>query len=375
MRIGILTLPLHINYGGILQAYALQTVLERMGHEVVIINSPLRYSLPLYKVPFVYAKRIIKKYVLLRKNKINEEYYNRECNDIIQMNTRCFIKRHLHLKHYNHLEEIDRNDFDAIVVGSDQIWRRVYVEKLLTNKPENVFLYFAKEWDIKRVAYAVSFGTDVWEFNKKQTLKGQEMLQTFNAVGVREISGIDLCRKKLNVDAQLVLDPTLLLSQSDYLKLFESKIGVPKNQIMAYILDENESFDFLIEKIVQKKKWNICKANVTNIGDKSINPYERIQPPVEDWLSTFYYSQFVVTDSFHACVFSIIFNKPFLVVANNCRGNSRIYSLLKIFHLEHCFVSDPRSCMITEKLFVKPNVNLNREKDLSIMFLKNSLSL
>ena len=148
MKIGILTLPLHTNYGGILQAYALQTVLERMGHNVEIIDKSRYHFLPFYKKPFIYAYRILLK-VFFRKNiKIQLENYYNECIDrdkITQTYTRPFIDKNIHQKHIEKFSEIKQNDFDAIVVGSDQIWRTIYTNFFFQSTTA-AYLDFAQKW-------------------------------------------------------------------------------------------------------------------------------------------------------------------------------------------------------------------------------------
>ena len=144
MKIGILTLQLHTNYGGILQAYALQTVLERMGHEVVVLNKRHRLLLPIWKWPYSYPKRIIQKYILGRGGRVFfESYYNRTY-PIVSQNTELFIDKYIHRLKVEDLFVLKEDDFDAFVVGSDQVWRPMFYP----GKIENAYLDFAKDWDI-----------------------------------------------------------------------------------------------------------------------------------------------------------------------------------------------------------------------------------
>ena len=164
MRIGILTLPLHTNYGGILQAYALQTVLERMGHDVCLIEKkrqPLR--LPLWKAPLSYGKRIVKNLTGHPFPIFYEKKMNRE-EPIVRQNTDKFINKYIKRRIVDDFSDIKETDFDAIVVGSDQIWRPKYFQEI-----EHTFLDFTEGWNIKRIAYAASFGTDKWEYTPEQT--------------------------------------------------------------------------------------------------------------------------------------------------------------------------------------------------------------
>lgn len=335
MRIGIITLPLNTNYGGILQAYALQTVLERMGHDVCLIEErrvPL--SLPLWKAPLSYGKRILKNILghpcpIFYERKVNREI------PIVRKNTDRFINRYIKRRIVDSFSDLNESDFDAIVVGSDQIWRPKYFPNI-----ENAFLDFAKDWNIRRIAYAASFGTDDWEYDSKQTSECGRLLRMFDAVSVREDSGADLCKKHFGVNAEHVLDPTMLLVKEDYIKLFEAA-DTPKSNgnLLCYILDETEEKKALIKHIAAEK--GLIPFNVKSISDDINSPlYERIQPPLEQWLRGFYDADFVITDSFHACVFSIIFNKPFIVYGNINRGLSRFISLLNMFGLTERIVNN-----------------------------------
>ena len=371
MRIGILTLPLHTNYGGILQAYALQTVLERMGHEVKVINKIFNYNLPLWKQPFVYTKRILRNLIGDKFPIFYEQQVKKEI-PIIRRHTNEFIGKYIHIHDVKRYTDLKESDFDAIVVGSDQVWRPKYFGKI-----EDAYLQFAKDWDIKRIAYAVSFGTDEWEYSKKQTKRCSRLVKKFDAVSVRELSGVNLCQEHFDIVAEHVLDPTMLLEKNDYVQFFENKeIPVSKGNLLVYILDETAEKRSLVDKIAQKKGLIPFWAN-SKVENMSAHIMERIQPPVEQWLRGFYDAEFVVTDSFHACVFSLIFNKPFIAVANGKRGVSRFDSLLRKFGLINRMlysIDELSSNLIYENINFKEINTLTRlESDKIIYFLKHSL--
>lgn len=330
MKIGILTLPLHTNYGGILQAYALQTVLERMGHEVCLIEKKWKpFRLPLWKTPLVYGKRVLKNlaghpYPIFYEQKVNRE------EPITRQNTDLFINRYIKRRIVDDFSELKESDFDAIVVGSDQIWRPKYFKDNIGN----AYLKFAEGWNIKRIAYAASFGTNKWEYTAAQTKECAQLLKQFDAVSVREASGVDLCRKHFGVEARHVLDPTMLLSAEDYIRLFETA-GTPKSPgtLLCYILDETPQKTSLINEIC--KKWKLQPFRTNSPSDINLSSHKRIYPPVEQWLRGFHDAKLIITDSFHACAFSILFNKPFIVIENKKRGVSRITSLLHLLGLEN----------------------------------------
>lgn len=366
MRIGILTLPLHTNYGGILQAYALQTVLERMGHEVHVIEKKRRpLSIPIQKMPFCYGKRIVKNIIGRKCPIFYEQKYNRE-QPIIRQNTDKFIKKYIHIAEYDVFSDIKESEYDAIVVGSDQVWRPKYFG---LNQIENAYLKFAEGWNIKRIAYAASFGTDEWEYTPKQTEECGRLLRMFDVVSVREDSAVNLCKKHFGVEAQHVLDPTMLLGKEDYIKLFtDANTPKSKGNLLCYILDENEEKTALVKRIADEK--GLKPFNVKSQSDDVNSPLsERIQPPLEQWLRGFYDAEFVVTDSFHACVFSILFNKPFLAVGNTERGMSRFKSLLGSFKLENCFVTSHESFSFDENInWCEVNERLHTKVDASTIF-------
>lgn len=368
MRIGILTLPLRLNYGGFLQAYALQTVLERMGHEVRVIDIPYKIKLPIWKWSYSYPKRIIKKYILGKSDRVFiESYYNRTF-PIVTQHTQPFIDKYIHRLEVKDLSVLKEDAFDAFVVGSDQVWRPMYYP----NKIENAYLDFAKDWDIRRIAYAASFGTSEWEYTTKQTRRCGELLRKFDVVSVRETSGVKLCHKHFGVNASHVLDPTMLLSAGDYMTLVE-KTNVPKSKgtLLCYILDETKSKNDLISKLSDNTGFIPFYTN-SRIEDWNAPLADCIKPPVEQWLRGFMDAELVVTDSFHACVFSILFNKPFIVVGNKERGLTRIESLLKMFKLEDRLYSDYTLLSIPKFINWK-GVNLClkewREKSLEVLRL------
>ena len=342
MRIGILTLPLHTNYGGILQAYALQTVLERMGHEVVVFDTPNKMPLPpLWKLPLSFVKRTLLK-SMGRIDRIFIERYNNSVQPIITKEIQPFIDEKIHRKVFTKFSKLDACDFDAIVVGSDQVWRSIYFIPMWFGQPmENAYLSFTKGWNIKRISYAASFGTDKWEYNEEQTLHSREALQMFDAVSVREENGVKLCKQYFDVDALHVLDPTMLLDVNEYIELFKQK-QTPKSKgnLLNYVLDETDEIESLIKKVASMKKMVPFAVNNPYEGDNTKPLNQRIKPSVEAWLRGFYDADFVITDSFHACVFSIIFKKQFIVIGNKERGMARFESLLKMFGLEERLVDE-----------------------------------
>jgi hypothetical protein len=377
MRIGILTLPLQTNYGGILQAYALQTVLERMGHEVVIFDCPLRkFKLPIWKNPLCYSKRIIKRFILQNKSTlINKEKIDFEKESYFRKNTQTFINAHIHRNVVRKLEDIKEDDIDAIVVGSDQIWRMLYFKSMwFTKRAANAFLAFTAGWNIKRIAYAASFGNNNPEISEGEIEDCRKAISLFNAVSVREESGVKICKELFGINAQWVLDPTMLLSSADYTKLIDGKIGksTTTGALMSYVLDENSDVSELRATIAKEKNLRI---NITNVAVNGIEQNNLIaQPPVENWLHSFLDADFVINDSFHACVFSILFHKQFIVFGNKERGMERFTSLLGMFGLEDRLVTSSSEYKPQPDIdYTKVDKILKEKRQEAMSFLESSL--
>lgn len=371
MRIGVLTLPLKMNYGGLLQAYALQKVLKELGHEVETIDKFHHFHMPLWKMILLFPIRVFKKYVLKRKEGIFREWVHNRVYPIMSQYTEPFIKNNI--QHYECMDypRVEEGRYDCIIVGSDQIWRKKY-----NNHIEGVFLDYAEKWKIKRIAYAASFGIDKWQYNEEETANCKRLLSLFDAVSVRESSAVQLCKQYLNVEAEHVLDPTMLLDRSEYVNLFIKK-NTPKSEgkLFYYILDSTEKTDNII-RILEKKTGLKSFSVISRYFDTIKNVKENIQPPIEKWLRGVYDANLVVTDSFHACVFSIIFNKPFVVLYNENRGTTRIDSLLKDFELTNRILSDVNDIerLLHDKIdFQHTNEILIKKSIESLNFLKKSL--
>ena len=352
MKIGILTLPLHTNYGGILQAYALQTVLENMGHNVVVFDTSNEYPLPpLWKLPICFAKRIIMKCLGKQQKVFIERHLNYE-RSVIAQYMQPFVDNHIHRKVIRNFTELKKKDYEAIVVGSDQVWRAVYFSPMwLHQSIDNAFLAFAENWEIKRLSYAASFGTDKWEYTDEETKRCKQLIGKFDAISVREKGGVDLCREHFNVSALQVLDPTMFLTREDYMALFKERNTPPSNgNLLVYVLDESPELTNLVNDIVTKRHLVPFSVNNPYETDESKPLEKRIKISVESWLRGFYDAELVVTDSFHACVFSIIFRKQFVVVGNKKRGMARIESLLKMFGLEDRLINDSKEFEVLDTI-------------------------
>ena len=370
MRIAVISLKVNANYGGILQAWALQKTLTQMGHEVVLIDGPGPKDISLLQAVFKYPWRAFRKQFMhstkpIRHERIVAEDFIRHMKNVLP-----FIDRHIKRRFVNGIGDIQRGEYDAIVFGSDQVWRPAYARYFLGQKMENMFGYFAKDWpETMLAAYAASFGIDnLGEYTQKEKDAIAEVLPKFKGISVREKSGVALCNR-LGAEAVNVIDPTLLFSKRDYLQLIDQAdyTVLPHHGIMTYILDASEDADAIVNQISQLKKLPVF-STLPKPGETPEG--------VEQWLAGFRDADMIVTDSFHACVFSIIFQKPFVVLANPARGTARIDSLLSVFGLECNRIEGiPSSLDVIKTPGADTAEHLQQLRHTALGFLKSTIGL
>lgn len=325
MKIAILTQPLGNNYGGNIQNWALQQVLKRMGHQPVTINlthsfkNCLRDHIWALK-DFVWA--ICTRYIRRDWTKfVNNPFalsYRSEQPIKLDNTFRRKIARTPEIVPYgNWTPKAAIGSFDAFIVGSDQVWRQDYSPRI-----ETFFLDFLADDDHRpRIAYAASFGRPD-PIGVDKLPQCAELLCRFVAVSVREHSGLDTLRTLFGYDGgQKTLDPTLLLSAADYAPLIRPRHRHTHPFIGCYILDKDEEKDKIVGSICRREG---LPAERISIGYEGFH-----HPSMSEWLAMFADAKVVVTDSFHGCVFSILFHRPFVAIANAERGLDRFDSLLR----------------------------------------------
>lgn len=370
MKIGILTLPQETNYGGILQAFALQRILRSMGHDAMTIDRHKRKEYPSLKVHIAgYCKRLFQHY-LQRKENVSvkwDPFISVQDYKAVSEKTQAFIKRNIKMTRWvytDQLAEIDcEYQFDAYVVGSDQVWLDYYCP--------SSFLDFVKRPGVKKLFYAASCGKQSFFNNSAKVALCRELVKSFCGVSVREESLLRPCKEKLGVDALWVLDPTMLLDRSVYLEATECNVD-SKPVVFSYILDQNLEKDALVNAVAAHKNLPVVNGNRKNSVKNAVFP------SVDDWLQNINRSEFVVTDSFHGTVFAILFNKPFVTIGNVGRGLARFESLLGRLGLLDRLVEDIQSDVILKLSdkqidFSKVNGIIDDERANSLDFLINSL--
>ena len=343
MRIGIVTQPLCVNYGGILQNYALQRVLKRLGHKPITLDylpslSFGRYLLYVCKgllCFFIPGKRHpIKPYSHYARRPATIDSFVQD-NIILTKTIPSYSKRML--KKYG---------IETMILGSDQVWRYSYNSHYI----EDMYFSFAQKYPCKKIVYGASFGVDKWDYPEAITIEAKELIKQFDAISVRENSAVLLCNEIFGVEAQVVLDPTMLLEASEYEKFFVT-LDTNKPYIAAYVLDKNDEKEAFIKALAKENGLGVIEMTVSDNGNS-----------VEEWLSTIKNAEYVITDSYHGCLFSILFQKQFKLFINKERGADRFNTILGRLGIKDGYID-----------YDKVTDRLNEFREQSIRFLFNNL--
>ena len=317
--IGIVGWWANLNYGGTLTYFALNKAIKDLGYSVMMIRAPHSdATMPnTDTVPMRFAR---KHYVI----------------------SRLYAHRDMHLLNYA---------CKGFVSGSDQLWNP-YLEQYAGKE---CFLSFANQNSL-RISYASSYG-NVSSFPEQFIAKYKPELKKFDAVSVREDYGIELSKKYFDVDAQFVCDPVFLCKREDYEELAkQSSCEFPKKFTLDFILDPDEEKTTAIKYVAEKLGLDFsCFTDLQNTEQKKQAfklPDSKIYAnhAIEDLVKAYSKCEFVVTDSFHGTCFAIIFNKPFISIANHSRGAKRFESLLRWTGLTDRMVNS------VEEIFSKPEL-------------------
>ena len=372
MKIGLLTLPVVYNYGGILQAFALYTSINRLGAECVFLDVDWPVY-PYYRRPLTVLKRIVNRVTGKKKSEIIPYWRSKRTERIISQNTRVFVEKYIANKtrpiiHFS----ADLDKYDAYVVGSDQVWRKSSVLNIYN------YLFDFVGSNKKKSSYAASFGVDYWEFSTKATKQIMKYLSEFDTITVRESSAVSMIKDKLNLEAHHVLDPTLLLTKEDYNSLLSTECEENnKSFVFSYILDRNNEKNEAVQILSSFKKIPVVDIMPHSELSYFHSPKDHVYAPVEEWLRNFRDCEMIITDSFHGTVFSIIYNKPFYVLTNKKRGNTRMECLLKMFGLSDRMIGNKNEIEIKDSEEIDWNqVNQlwNNYRSKSLEYLKKMIS-
>lgn len=331
-KVGILNFHFANNYGAVLVPFAMKKAIEAMGYQAEIIN----YAAQKFSRQPAFVKFRGKFLSPLSKEFSNIEEL-RKCHDA----------------------------WSRVVVGSDQVWRMFQTD------------IYMLEWVYGKcslISYAASYGHDIYEGSIPKS-DACALLHRFDAISVRENSGVDICRNDFDVDALQVVDPTLLLSAEAYTRVIDAeKVQVPDEPYVCGVFLSAQSASYpnnpnILLDIRSKYKF--------------VNPIKNEQNqfrPVGEWLALIKNAKYVITDSFHGAVFSIIFNKQFVTLMHEgFNGNARIPSLLESLGINQnrilYSINDITVDTFREKIdYTKVNAKLAPLRHKAFKFLKDALA-
>lgn len=331
-KTGIITFQNANNYGAVLQAFALQKVMEELGSEVNIIN---------YNSPNMGLKSLQKDYF------------------------KDFISEYLNLtEEYNSINNIEAQGYDLLITGSDQVWN-----PQLTGCDPAYFLSFAKE-KTKTAAYAASIGIEGNELEPYRSFF-EENLQKIMSVSIREESQKQFIQEIINDNVNVNVDPTLLLSADQYL----GYLGIErKNREYIFMYSNNADAKLLDFVNLLSLYTEMPVVAVTRLDEMLFVDGSTVyrQVPPKEWLSAIASSSIVITDSFHGLMFSLIFEKPFYIYTKKRNNISRITGIL-----EQCDLFDRRLTKLGSVDEVEYNIDFSKAREViqdgkqkAVMYLK-----
>ena len=313
-----------LNYGAQLQAYALGQAVKALGYDIEYIDRRPAY--------FYEFKNPLDKMLKIKEYKIRAKNFE-------DFESRYLVPKSIRILHNEEYDKLNTSNYRAIIVGSDQIWRDDYFYHSFEYSP---YLYFVHDREIRKISYAASFGKSTCTPPEERRHKIAACLKDFYRISVRENSGVKILQDVYGVNGICVADPTLLHNEAFYVKKLEmTKLKEPLPLITTYILGQSVSCFKLVESISKKLEmplYNIYKKKCFNILYK--RPFNRLDrfktvPTMQDWLFHILNSKYVLTDSFHGMIFSILFKKPFVVFNRKAGGSERYNSLLGILGLQN----------------------------------------
>lgn len=383
--IGLVTCYFHHNYGSMLQAYATEMIMQQM---------KLPYQTIACKAPILYMKEnkilyIIKKLLIadwkMKVGKLKIKYYKRKYPETFGKNVTLrdsyfdrFAQKYFHISPYcKNREELTKmaNNYSALLVGSDQLWRTDSVEHG----------YYTLEWvpdNIKKIAYATSIGVkEVPWFQKK---KNRTFMNRFDHIALREKSACDLVYKLTGKNVQVVLDPTLLFTGEQWMHIQHKEPLTNGKYIFCYLLGNNPEQRLFIKSIQKKTNLKIVAFQQLDDYIPSDEGFADEAPynvgPAE-FLNYIRNAEYVFTDSFHCSVFSILYKKNFFTFSRFSENakqstNTRIDNLLNLTGLPQRRISVSSSIedILTMPLdYTGVDERLNILRVSSLDYLQNAL--
>ena len=380
-KIGICACYNTLNYGSMLQAYATQISVDKLGYEseFIIYEKKKTVSFILKQIPRLLNKNLMvdkmmhfkKKFKMRRYPEIVEKNSNRY-DEFKRFQKQYYRKFSPAYYGYDALCE-GASNYDSVLVGSDQLWTPGGLATNFYN------LMFVPD-EINKISYATSFGVgSIPWYQKKRT---KQYLNRINYLSVREIRGAEIISELTESKAKVVADPTLLLTAEEWASAIPQKRIVQEPYVFCYFLGENPEHRKIALELQQKTGLKIaCTPFLDNFVEEDINfgDLQLFDVGPDDFVNLIRNAEYVLTDSFHGTVFSILHHKKFITLNRYSSGgqsrNSRIDSLCSILGLEERrYTGDFFDKMNSEINYSNVDEKLSELRNESLKFLKKALA-
>ena len=380
MNVGLCLAYKGVNYGMLLQAYATQQVIEKLGHNTEIID----YTRTDYKhirftpyLPFLFAHEVSKKLKKKKNMEVLDDIHQRNIKERKNVSNQFIKERLLHQVKINGIVELEKHakGYNGVLVGSDQIW-----------PPDSAFgnfttLRFAPD-SMNKISYATSLGVSSYPFWCKSSAK--DFLQRINHISVREEQGKKIINGICDVPVKVVLDPTYLLTYEQWLELIPDEKLINEKYVLCYFLGATKEHKQLARAYADKHNLKL----VTILSTESVSDIDTSYADIvitgygpEKFINLIRHAEVIMTDSFHGLAFSVINKKQFYVFYRTLVGskgsrNSRIDNILTTWNLRHRLVLNESNVnSFSEEIvdYEKVDRLLDEKRKDSMEFLKNAL--
>ena len=322
-KIGVIGLVHHKNLGNCLLKFAMSTLLKELGFDPYMVGE---------KMPG---------------------------NDI------SFIQNKTNIRIVKSFDEIDKNDYDILMVSSDQTWRP------WSSEYYNVaFLKFAKDWDIPKFVYGASIGKDNWFFTNETNEIGKNLLKNFTGISIREVGTIKYVKQYLDLNATFVLDPTMLIDKKYYLDIIDNyqekkKFEIKNNCILVYKVKMMDNMESFIRKAKNELGYEFISIRLFDIEY------------IEKFLYVLNNCKAVITNSYHATLFSIIFNKPFIAFYSKELGSERFFTIRDIYGIKDRFfdINENPNLNLLNTPLIMNYTSIEYYRNISLNYLKKNLNI
>lgn len=357
MKVGIVTFQHANNYGALLQSYALQRSVKKLGCECEIIAYSSSYIEKPYRLSHLKNKGIMN-YMIGVIGHICYLPRKRLCNK---------FRRYM-----SYSERVDEHNvgklneqYDLFIAGSDQVWNYK-----LAGGDMNFFLAFVSD-DRKKNSYAASIGLDDIEPSMREVYR--QNLATFAHISVREIRAQEILKQLGDIESQVVLDPTLLLDEEEWEAIAREPMK-KEEYILAYQLGVSGRFTKYVRTLAKEKRMKV-KYIPFPLGGVCASRWMLTIGPAE-WVGLFKNASYVVTDSFHGAVFSALFQRQFVIEVNekNKAVGGRLYEFMRRFGLEDRMLNRRRNILIDEKIdYSKVKLLVKKARKESLDYLRKMI--